>query len=107
MLKKKISIESARESEQGIGMKRKNEKGVDDKSQDYAREREVVYKKLKQQNNKFNCFLVRLLSYIRSCFLFHSPWTWIMFTFFRAVTIRWHWKYKKSLFDAVWSEKSC
>lgn len=31
----------------------------------------VVYKKLKQQNNKFNCFLVRLLSYIRSCFLFH------------------------------------
>lgn len=32
-----LDREWEREWEQGIGMKRKNEKGVDDKSQDYAR----------------------------------------------------------------------
>lgn len=37
---KNADLDQERESEQDIGMKRKNEKGVDDKSQDYARERE-------------------------------------------------------------------
>lgn len=37
---------------------------------------EIQDEKNEQQNNKFNCFLVCLLSHIRSCFLW---WTWNIF----------------------------
>lgn len=82
MLKKKISIESARESEQGIGMKRKNEKGVDDKSQDYAREREKWC--IRSWNSKIiNLIVFSSVSYrisvAASCFTHHGHGLCLLF----------------------------
>lgn len=59
--------------------RKREKKGVGDKSRDYGKKEQKVRSR-KQQNNKFNCFLVRLLSPypLPSCFLFLSLHTTVL-----------------------------